>query len=159
MSFFCLFFSLTLLAERPEMHGNYGQIRISAAFIPEFRFQLEWNLMWKSLFCNMRSNDPCGVWCESAGTPHKVWHPFSLCFICSKYCRQDHRDDGKSCQISCRIIHLAAFFLCGLVFFLPFFSCCLPPLPCLFFVTIHTFKNLVTHSKPWEKKAKYRLKS
>lgn len=43
--FFCLFFSLTLLAERPEVHGNYGQMRISAAFIPELRSQLEQNLM------------------------------------------------------------------------------------------------------------------
>lgn len=43
-------------------------------------------------------------------------------------------------------------FLMWPVFFLPFFSCCLPPLLCPLFVTFHTFKNLVTHSKPWEKK-------
>lgn len=35
--FLCLFgffFSLTLLAERPKMHGNYGQMRLCATFIP-----------------------------------------------------------------------------------------------------------------------------
>lgn len=45
-------------------------------------------------------------------------------------------------------------------FSFPFFPAASPSLPCPLFVTFHTFKNLVTHSKPWEKKkAKYRLKS
>lgn len=45
MLFVFVFFSLTLLAKRPEMHRNNVQMRKTAVFIPELRLQLEQNLM------------------------------------------------------------------------------------------------------------------
>lgn len=108
-----------------------------------------WDFIWnkidcekESLFCNMRSNDSCGVWCKSAVTLHKVWDPFSLCFVNFKYCGQGYRSEGRFYQKSCWIIHLPAL-MQPVLFPSCFFLCCLPPLPLL---TFHTLKNVLTQS-------------
>ena len=148
MSFFVFFFfNFTSREAR-----NYRQMRISDVFIPEWRFQLGQNLMWKREFV-LQYEVKWSLWClvqECCNTAQNA-----ILLVCASYTQSiADKSTGMMENVVWNHIETSNFQLllhvdCFLSF--PFFLCC-PPCP--LFVTFHTFKNLVIHSKPWGKKKK-----